>query len=119
MLADIRVVSLKGVDSKSFGPGFVYVGRRIPGRYAASPLGNPFRRPKDGKPGDTLPYYKRWLWKQYQHNGAVHNEIERIVMLARKHPVVLGCWCTPNPCHAEVIKDLIMWRLKIIQSKGD
>jgi hypothetical protein len=69
----------------------VYVGR---GR--GSPWGNPFQIGRDGTRLEVIAKYREWLGRQ----PAL---LARLPELRGK---VLGCWCSPRPCHAEVLAEL-------------
>jgi Domain of unknown function (DUF4326) len=93
------VVSLKGHRDD---PGFanvVYVGRamhfggwHLPG----SPLANPFRPGRDGSRQEVLAKYRQYLLSRP----------DLLQLLPGLRGRRLGCWCVPEPCHAEVIAEL-------------
>lgn len=67
----------------------VYVGR--PSRW-----GNPYRIGQDGTREEVIAKYRRWLMRQPE-------------LLAQIHTLrgqTLGCWCAPQPCHADVLAEL-------------
>jgi hypothetical protein len=77
-------------------PYDIYIGR-------PSPWGNPFTH----KPGtlakfqvrsreEAVQAYRNWIQTQPQL-------LARIVELKGK---ILGCWCKPQSCHGDVLKDL-------------
>jgi uncharacterized protein DUF4326 len=90
-----------------------YVGRGTRSR-AASPLGNPFvlRREKDRS--RVVGEYRTWLRTILDappspKQPAIRAEIERLRALAtRPEGVMLLCHCAPLPCHAEVIRDVLL-----------
>lgn len=67
----------------------VYVGR-------PSIWGNPFSIGKDGNRDEVIQKYKKYL---------LGNEdlMKLLPTLKRK---ILGCWCAPLPCHADIISEL-------------
>ncbi len=65
----------------------VYVGR--PSRW-----GNPFEIGKDGTRDQVIEKFKEYLF-----NSGLINEI---MALRGK---VLGCWCSPNRCHADILAE--------------
>lgn len=73
-------------------PYDIYAGR--PG-----PWGNPFTVKEFGR-DEAIAMYRAWLMESL--------EGQRVVMLARKElrGKILGCWCAPNPCHAEVLAEI-------------
>jgi hypothetical protein len=101
-MAEIAIVNVRYDKS----PDIVYVGRRMPSR-AGSPLGNPF---KVGKVADPMGMYRSWLWEQVRRATPVRAEIERLAKMYKAgNGIKLGCWCSPNPCHAEIIAACIRW----------
>lgn len=88
-------------------PFDVYIGRE--GHEEDGYFGNPVVKGKKcpvcngkhEKPGDTLPCYKKYLWKRVNADKEFR---ERLWDLKGK---VLGCFCHPNPCHGHVIEQWI------------
>lgn len=66
----------------------VYVGR-------PSKWGNPFTVEEHGRLG-AIKAYATWFWEQSQLVQEAKAELKG---------KVLGCWCAPQPCHA----DLLAW----------
>jgi hypothetical protein len=66
----------------------VYVGRGSGSRW-----GNPFKSPRDGSRYEVIAKYERWLVRQP----------ELMAALPELRGKVLGCWCAPKPCHADVL----------------
>jgi Domain of unknown function (DUF4326) len=64
----------------------IYVGR-------PSMWGNPFKEGRDGTREEVIARYERWLKDQ----PALLAELPEL------HGKVLGCWCAPKPCHADVL----------------
>jgi hypothetical protein len=76
----------------------VYVGRAVPGRgLAASPFANPYRVGQDGSRADVIELYRKWLLGQPELLGRLRE------LRARR----LACWCSPEPCHADVLAELV------------
>lgn len=67
----------------------VYIGR-------PSPWGNPFTIGKDGTREEVIQKYKEWIQTQPLL-------MQEVLSLKGK---VLGCWCSPRPCHGDVLIDL-------------
>lgn len=81
----------------------VYVGR-------PSPLGNPYAIGKDGTRGEVIELYREWIEHTMKHDpeSAASKEFDRIVhMYIANGSIDLVCWCAPQACHADVIKDLL------------
>jgi hypothetical protein len=73
-------------------PGAVYVGR-------PSPWGNPFSIGRDGDREEVIFKYLSWL-----HENPVFVERARRDLAGRD----LVCWCAPEACHAEILRDLAL-----------
>jgi hypothetical protein len=93
------VVNLKGHRDDPDFADVVYVGRpmhrggwRLPG----SPLASPFRPGPDGSRKDVLAKYRQYLLSRP----------DLIALLPGLRGRRLGCWCVPEPCHAQVIAEL-------------
>jgi hypothetical protein len=70
-------------------PFDVYIGR--PG-----PWGNPFVIGRDGDRAEAIRKYEQWLMEQPQ----------LLARLGQLRGKVLGCWCSPLPCHGDVLAQL-------------
>lgn len=115
--------------------GAVYIGRGGRGT-AGSPLANP-RRLGDAKPGggkwergETIELFERDLravldptvrvarwwdgWKGVYRvltaaeRATILGEIARLRVLARTRPVELDCFCSPQACHGDVIRRILL-----------
>ena len=84
---------------------------RVAGVYVGRPavLGNPYGIGPDGSRHNVVDKYRAWLREQYRHDGAVRRALRT---LARRYltdgQLTLICWCAPQPCHAEVIRDAVL-----------
>lgn len=98
------------VHQRRFSGPAEYIGRNMPG-LTGSPLGNPFKVKPFGpyeRDKSVLIHYRRWLWEQMQNKkGTVYLELLRLASLAQKGPLNLSCWCAPERCHGEVVRDAI------------
>lgn len=103
MKADITVVNK---HHKAIGE---YIGR-------GSPLGNPW--PINPEIGDTrtvvIARYKEWLdQKVAESDPKVCKELNRLAHIAlSQHPLRLVCFCKPQACHGDVIRDVLLKALK-------
>lgn len=82
-------------------PNHVYVGR-------PTPLGNPFRVPRKAGAkarAEAIESYRRWLWEQIQ----VENKEVMDALKSLRPEHILGCWCKPKSCHADVIMRCCEW----------
>jgi len=66
--------------------------------YIARPSkwGNPFVIPRDGTREEVIAKYRAWIVTQPHLLADLHE-------LKGK---VLGCWCSPLPCHGDVLDEL-------------
>ena len=59
--------------------------------------GNPFRIGEDGTRSEVIEKFRQWVISQPK----LMNDLEE---LRGKR---LGCWCSPKPCHGDVLIDLL------------
>jgi hypothetical protein len=111
-LPTISVVNIRDDDSG------VYIGRRC-GRYPeGSPLANThgFKHgPRDGLERDlSIARYESDLEAALKDPASPQSiEIIRLARLAEKEgKLSLVCWCKPKPCHGDVVRRVILDRLK-------
>lgn len=77
----------------------VYIGR-------PSVLGNPYPLKKGEPRGSTLDRYRKYLQGMIAKNDPdIVGELSRLADIAEHGDLYLGCWCTPNPCHGDVIRE--------------
>lgn len=67
----------------------IYIGR-------PSPWGNPYIIGKDGTRERVIAKYRTWLLTQ-------PGLLAQLPALRGK---ILGCWCSPRPCHGDVLAEL-------------
>lgn len=67
----------------------VYIGR-------PSKWGNPFEIGRDGTRGEVIAKYKNYILNNPSLLSCLH-ELKGLT---------LGCWCSPLPCHGEVLIEL-------------
>lgn len=94
---------------------FVYVGRPMKGM-AGSPLGNPFRSETTD---DAIGAFRRHLNAAIQavrggqgthvQRGIVAELLRIYAIYRERGRLTLACWCSPDPCHADVIAAAIVW----------
>lgn len=70
-------------------PYDIYVGR-------PSKWGNPFVTGKDGTREEVIAKYRAWIV----------NQPHLMAALPELRGKVLGCWCYPKACHADVLVEL-------------
>jgi hypothetical protein len=92
----IKVVHVK----KS--PYDFYIGRYNSAQgLKASPLANPFKITKQTTRDDVLDLYSRWL--SFQIEVQNHQVLTELVKILNCETATLGCWCSPQLCHGDVI----------------
>jgi hypothetical protein len=93
------VVNLKGHRDDPEYADVVYVGRpmhRGGWHLEGSPLASPFRPGRDGSREEMLEKYREHLLGRE----------DLLALLPGLRGRRLGCWCVPEPCHAQVIAEL-------------
>jgi hypothetical protein len=89
------------IVNKHHGSSGVYVGR-------PTVLGNPSTLEAYTRT-DAIARYRIWLRQQWQRQGEVH---AALLQLARRYhergELTLACWCAPQRCHAEVIREAVL-----------
>jgi hypothetical protein len=89
-----RVVSLR---HEQIGDA-VYVGRANPRRgLAESAFANPYKIGQDGNRAEVIEKYRSWLVGRQ----------ELVLKLHELRGRRLACWCSPEPCHADVLEELV------------
>ncbi|MBX6396077.1 MAG: DUF4326 domain-containing protein [Alicyclobacillaceae bacterium] len=82
-------------------PYDVYIGRAMP-RFglARSKWANPFRIGRDGTREECIAKYREY----------VMSRPDLLEALGELRGKTLGCWCKPNPCHGDVLAELVRER---------
>ena len=66
-----------------------------------------------GRDESVLVHYRAWLWKQIQkRSGEVYRELIRLALLAKAGPLTLACWCAPETCHGQIVKNAITYLIQ-------
>jgi hypothetical protein len=87
------------------GDGF-YIGR-------PSPLGNPFPVDKHNSRSVVIEKYRGWLIERLKSINPTSKAFNILLEHYKKEgSLTLICWCAPLQCHGEVIRDLILERIK-------
>ena len=68
----------------------VYIGR--PQKW-----GNPFSIGKDGTREDVIEKYEKWI----RNTPRLLNDLSEL------KGKTLGCWCSPQPCHGDILIKLV------------
>jgi hypothetical protein len=78
--------------------GAVYVCDRLyrgPWRLSKSKWANPFKIPRDGTRDEVIAKYRTWL-----------QQPDLMAALPELRGKDLACWCAPERCHADVLREL-------------
>lgn len=107
----VKVVHIR--DSlKTVGYKAVYVGRgnsRDP-RMENAGLGNPFKLGSNEPRGATIQRFKQWCWKEYHNNPTYKEKLDSLARRVKNgENIELVCFCKPNSCHGDVLKNFIDW----------
>ena len=82
------------------------------GEYVGRPtkLGNPFAITPTQTRNLTIERYRIWLYDALKYNDPIIlKELDRLFsILIETQSLNLLCWCSPKPCHAEVIKEVLL-----------
>jgi hypothetical protein len=80
--------------------GVVFVdGRRFPEK--ASSFANPFKIGKDGTRDEVITKYRDYMIDLLVKSPKL---VEELLSMRGKD---LGCWCAPEPCHGDILLELI------------
>ena len=74
----------------------VYIGRRTRG-FEGSIWRNQFIIGEDGTREDVINKYRTWI----------KSRPDMLARLSELKGKILGCWCSPKPCHGDVLIELI------------
>ena len=121
MVTNSAVMSIENVKVKYIRPkGYhnlrewmedeqnVYIGRkgvvfidkqRYPKTH--SPFYNPFKVNKDGTRKEVIAKYKIYITEKLKNDEHL---VQELMKLKDKN---LGCWCFPEPCHGNVLLELL------------
>lgn len=78
-------------------PYDVYIGR-------GSKWGNPFKIGPDGTRLQVIEKYEKWIENQPGLLASLHELDDKI----------LGCYCSPLPCHGDVLKKIVHLRKLVL-----
>jgi len=83
----------------------IYIGRKTRG--GQHHYGNPFKIGEDGTREEVIEAYRLWL------EGTAYQDVEperRAWILTNLYKLKgkrLGCYCSPLPCHGDVLKEIV------------
>lgn len=81
-------------------PYDVYVGR-------PSPFGNPFEIGKDGNREEVIEKFKNYVYSNPILLSRIKSELKG---------KILGCWCAPKHCHAEILVEIANSQINDIEN---
>lgn len=67
----------------------------------SSDFANPYKIGNDGTREEVIQKYKKYIEKQLEQSPKL------VIQLRSLKDKNLGCWCYPEPCHGDVLLDLI------------
>lgn len=109
----IEIVNLKKIPADRILPAgasrsiVVYIGRPMPGR-PGSPLANPYKLERGQTRSVCLEKYRAWLERELKiGQSPARRELVNLATIARIRHMLLACWCAPEICHGDVIKEEI------------
>lgn len=98
-MEETEVVNIR--DHKNWkAEGGVYIGRGFRGQ-RGSTFANPFKIGADGDRDTVIEKYKKWISARLKHHSGVAEEFEGL------RGKMLVCWCAPEPCHGDVLVELL------------
>lgn len=83
-----------------------------------TPLGNPNFMATEDQRDLVCEQYKEWFHTFGRHQADVKRQLAKITEAAKTGPVILMCWCHPNRCHAETIRDAILEAMRNPEQEG-
>lgn len=103
-----RTGRIEVVNRRAPKPGFS--GKRF-NVARPSVLGNPFKMQSPDDRERVIKQYRRWLWERLlNRDKRIMNALSEIYQTMKSgQNVELACYCPPQLCHADVIKQAIEW----------
>jgi hypothetical protein len=62
---------------------------------------NPFKIGKHGSRDDVLVLYEEYITEKINEDSELLDELRNL------NGKNLGCWCAPEPCHGDILKEII------------
>lgn len=104
-MSDPRIIVKSLRDTASVPRGYTQV--RVD---RASILGNPFPMKKENQRGSVIAYFRQYLEQSRLSRAKEWREIERLAQrVADGEKLALMCWCSPKPCHGDIIRNAILF----------
>ena len=62
---------------------------------------------------ESIEFFKKYLLDSIENKQKdICAELNRIYSLSLKEDIYLSCYCSPKPCHADIIKEVIESKIK-------
>jgi hypothetical protein len=104
----IQVVNVRGLKTREERARVVYCGRPCAG-WKGHELANPFalQNPRDPREREEcLARYRAWLASRV----TLETDLARLWEECEYGKRGLGCWCSPLPCHCDVLAEMLAER---------
>ena len=114
MKIEVNVVNIKSNPDIKKDSKYVYCGR-------GSALGNPFNMENYSQEERerVCDSYEEYIEKEMRTNQKIKDQLNLIWTTARKEGVVyLGCFCAPQRCHCNTIKNIIDNKFEELKNRG-
>ena len=106
---NLKVVNKYKISSE-LGWQDIYIGR-------PSTLGNPYALKNESDRLIVIEQYRRWLWQQIQIKSKVYQELLTIATRIKSGTKIrLICFCSPKPCHGDIVVKSINW---LTENRGE
>lgn len=100
------VVNVRSFPLRDAQEHCVYVGRHMVGLFRGHPLANPFRLGHKASQEERLACLERYRdWLHARED--LQAQLRALYAKTKGGRIPLGCWCAPQPCHADVLADLL------------
>lgn len=80
--------------------GVVFIDKQRFPKYSSN-FANPYKIGKDGNRDEVINKYKNYIKDKIKNDKSLEQEL---INMKEKN---LGCWCYPEPCHGNVLLELI------------
>lgn len=103
----IRIVNVKGMVPNR--TGIHYCGRKS-GGWRPGVLANPHVMVTEDDRQKVIDMFRVDLEKDIAEQGAMYKQLRQIqARVEEGYNVTLGCWCAPQACHCDVVKEKVIW----------
>ncbi len=113
--SSFNIMDIINIKTEVYGDPVIYIGRsNFFYKLEGSVLANPYQVNKKRTLEESLLLYKKWVLQMYSlKKGSVYTELVRLAKLEKEgKKFALGCWCRPNNCHGDIIKQVIEFMVK-------